>query len=84
MSFSSAPTVLFTRLREALDSWTQVMLGQGIQPRSYHHAARILGEEELKRFLADYRASITQTVARMPGHQEFVNQYCKASNSVWN
>ena len=67
-----------------VDSWTQVMLGQRIQPRSYHHAARILGEEELKRFLADYRASITQTVARMPGHQDFVNQYCKASNSVWN
>jgi tryptophan halogenase len=67
-----------------VDSWTQVMLGQRINPRSYHHAARILGEEELKRFLADYRASIMQTVARMPVHQDFVNQYCQASNSVWN
>ena len=67
-----------------VDSWTQVMLGQRIKPKSYHHAARLLGDEELTKFLADYRASITQTVARMPVHQDFVNQYCKASNSVWN
>jgi tryptophan halogenase len=67
-----------------VDSWTQVMLGQRITPRSYHHAARILSEQDLTRFLADYRASITQTVARLPVHQDFVNQYCKASSSVWN
>jgi len=67
-----------------VDSWAQVMLGQRILPKSYHHAARILGDEELKKFLAEYRASIAQTVARMPVHQEFVNQYCKASTSVWN
>ena len=67
-----------------VDSWTQVMLGQRIRPKSYHHAARMLGDEELKKFLADYRTSINQTVARMPVHQDFVNQYCKASNSVWN
>jgi tryptophan 7-halogenase len=67
-----------------VDSWTQVMLGQRITPRSYHHAARILSEQDLTKFLADYRTSITQTVARMPVHQDFVNQYCKASNSVWN
>jgi tryptophan 7-halogenase len=67
-----------------VDSWTQVMLGQRIQPRAYHHAARILGDEELKKFLSEYRASIAQTVARMPVHQDFVNQYCRASNSVWN
>ena len=67
-----------------IDSWTQVMLGQRIKPNSYHHAARLLGDEELKKFLFDYRSSIAQTVARMPAHQDFVNQYCKASSSVWN
>jgi tryptophan halogenase len=67
-----------------IDSWTQVMLGQRIKPNSYHHAARLLGDEELKKFLADYRSSIIQTVARMPAHQDFVNQYCKSSSGVWN
>ena len=67
-----------------VDSWTQVMLGQRITPRAYHPAARVLSDQDLTRFLADYRGSINQTVARMPMHQDFVNQYCKASNSVWN
>jgi tryptophan 7-halogenase len=66
-----------------VDSWSQVMLGQRIMPSAYHPAARVLGEQELTKFLADFRASIEQTVARMPAHQDFVNQYCKASNSVW-
>jgi tryptophan 7-halogenase len=67
-----------------VDSWTQVMFGQRIKPRSYHQAARLLGDDELIKFLADYRASIAQTVARMPAHQDFVNQYCRSSNNVWN
>jgi len=67
-----------------VDSWTQVMLGQRIEPAAYHPAARVLSDQDLMKFLGDYRASIAQTVARLPVHQDFVNQYCKASNSVWN
>ncbi|HUQ10716.1 MAG TPA: tryptophan 7-halogenase, partial [Steroidobacteraceae bacterium] len=67
-----------------VDSWTQVMLGQGIRPKTYHPAARVLPDPDLTKFLADYRAAIAQTVARMPVHQDYVNQYCRASNSVWN
>lgn len=67
-----------------VDSWTQVMLGQRIMPMTYHPAARVLSEQDLAKYLAEFRESIAQTVARMPVHQDFVNQYCKASNSVWN
>jgi tryptophan 7-halogenase len=66
-----------------VDSWTQVMLGQRIMPKAYHHAARMVSEQELAKFLTDYRFSVKQAVARLPVHQDFVNQYCKASNSVW-
>jgi tryptophan halogenase len=67
-----------------VDSWTQVMLGQRIMPRSYHHAARMIGDQELIKFMADFRASVAQAVSRLPPHQDFVNQYCMASSSVWN
>jgi tryptophan halogenase len=67
-----------------VDSWTQVMIGQRIPPGPYHPAARVLGDQQLLKFLADYRTSIAETVARMPVHQDFVNQYCKAPNSVWH
>ena len=66
-----------------VDSWVQVMLGQRIEPRTYHPAARVLADQDLVKFLADYRQSLSQTVARMPVHQDFVNQYCKSSSSVW-
>ena len=67
-----------------VDSWTQVMLGQRIMPRAYHPAARVLSDQDLSKFLADYRTAIAQTVTRMPAHQDFVNQYCKSASSVWN
>jgi tryptophan halogenase len=66
-----------------VDSWTQVMLGQRIEPNTYHPAARLIGDQELVKYLAEFRASVAQTVARLPVHQDFVNQYCKAADSVW-
>lgn len=67
-----------------VDSWAQVMLGQRIAPCAYHPEARMLGEQELTRFLTEYRKSISEAVARLPVHQDFVNRYCMSGNSVWN
>ncbi len=66
-----------------VDSWTQVMLGQGIEPRHYHHLPRAMTDDDLTRFLQGMKGSIAQAVERMPSHQDFVNQYCKASNDIW-
>jgi tryptophan halogenase len=67
-----------------VDSWSQVMLGQRITPRGYHHGARAMDANELVKYLAEFRQAITHTVARMPVHQDFVYQYCKSPASVWN
>jgi tryptophan halogenase len=42
-----------------VDSWSQVMLGQRIMPKAYHLAARMLGEQELTKYLAEFRASVS-------------------------
>jgi tryptophan halogenase len=60
------------------NSWIQVMLGQGILPEQYHPAADVLTDEELTRFLAGIRTRVEQTVARLPGHEAYVRQYCRA------
>lgn len=60
-----------------VDSWVQVMLGQGIRPEHYHHFARTMNDAELTRLLSTLRASIAQSVALLPSHQEFVDRYCK-------
>jgi tryptophan 7-halogenase len=58
------------------NSWVQVMMGQGITPQSYHPIAARLRPEELDRFLAMLRDSVTQTVDGLPSHQSYVAQYC--------
>jgi tryptophan halogenase len=66
-----------------VDSWSQVMLGQRIIPRNYHQIARTIEDAELVKYLADFRQSVSEAVARLPPHQEFVNRYCMSPLSVW-
>lgn len=64
----------------AENSWIQVMMGQGILPRQYHPVADLMGDEELKRFLGEIRGNVDRTVAQLPSHQAYVEQYCKAQD----
>ena len=59
-----------------VDSWTQVMLGQGIMPEAYHPFPRIMPEQDLKRFLAELAGTVRKKVAQLPEHDAFVREYC--------
>ncbi|WDD97548.1 tryptophan halogenase family protein [Thalassomonas actiniarum] len=61
-----------------LDSWTQVMMGQGIMPENYHQIVDQMSDAELAKFLKGIKGQVDARVADMPGHQEFINYYCKA------
>ena len=69
-----APDELFR-----VDSWVQVMLGQGLAPRSYHPLARLMRPEQLRQALADIKASIDRAVAKLPEHQAFLDGFCPAA-----
>ena len=60
-----------------LDSWTQVMLGQGIMPSSYHPIVELMPERELQNFLNSIAAEVDNSIAIMSKHHEFVNKYCR-------
>ncbi len=60
------------------NSWIQVMLGQGIMPEQNHPVTEVMSDEELTRFMQDIRDRVTRTVAKLPNHQAYVEQYCKA------
>lgn len=62
-----------------VDSWTQVMLGQGIMPEQYHKIAEIMNDKELENFMASMKSSITNAVEKLPNHEEFIQNYCKSS-----
>jgi tryptophan halogenase len=64
-----------------VESWMQVMLGQRLRPRGYHHMGRMLGPERLRKALDTLKASIAGAVDKMPTHREFVRSYCPAPDS---
>lgn len=59
-------------------SWLQVLLGQGLMPRSYHPIVDMMSDEELGRFLGGIRSQVRATVDSWPHHMDFINHYCKA------
>ncbi len=61
-----------------VNSWNQVMLGQGLMPKGYHPVADIMPAQELTDYLRKYRESILQFVQQLPPHGDFVRQYCEA------
>lgn len=62
-----------------VDSWVQVMMGQGLIPKSYHPFARSMPEADLRTFLTQLKNKINQTVEKLPEHEAFVHSYCAAT-----
>ncbi|WP_295804028.1 tryptophan halogenase family protein [uncultured Microbulbifer sp.] len=59
-----------------VDSWVQVMIGQGLMPRSHHPLPNMMSDRELQGFLAGLRENIQRAVAQLPAHEAFVRDYC--------
>jgi len=59
-----------------VDSWIQVMLGQRLQPRSWHQVAQLMAPGQLKTMLDGIRRQVAQRVSGLPSHQAFVERYC--------
>jgi tryptophan 7-halogenase len=60
-------------------SWIQVLLGQGVMPRSYHPMVDMLPHEEVTRMVAGVRGVHEACVAAMPAHADFIAKQCAAS-----
>jgi len=68
------PTELFGE-----NSWTQVMLGQGLIPEQYHPIVNMMDDAELESFLSSIDQSVKSKVSQLPKHLDFINYYCKAN-----
>ena len=62
----------------AATSWVQVMLGQGIKPRSYHPAVDWVTDEDLRSFVDATEKVIAKCVSIMPRHEDFIARHCAA------
>ncbi|WP_340678529.1 tryptophan halogenase family protein [Paraglaciecola sp.] len=60
------------------DSWMQVMIGQGLLPKSHHPIVDNMNDDELNRFLQTIKNTQQEKVAGLPSHQQFIEHYCKS------
>ncbi len=65
----------------AENSWTQVMLGQGLRPRSHHPVAEMMSADELLKFLNHIDENVQKTVAGLPSHETYLRTYCPTAIS---
>lgn len=63
-----------------LESWSHVMMGQRLQPQSYHKLVASLDPQEFSRHLQNIRETINRAVDRLPSHQDFLRQYCPSND----
>ncbi|HVI06632.1 MAG TPA: tryptophan halogenase, partial [Sphingomicrobium sp.] len=59
-------------------SWIQVLLGQGIMPRSHDPLVAIKSDPQIEQYLGNIAATISRCVDVMPGHDEYLRKYCPA------
>ena len=60
------------------NSWIQVMLGQGIMPEQYHPVVDVMSDDELTRFMRGIKSKVDSSVAKLPVHKAYGEQYCKS------
>ena len=59
-------------------SWVQVMIGQGLQPKTYHAMANRISSEQLTGFLTDVQRLIDRATTDLPDHRAFIDAHCKS------
>ena len=59
-------------------SWVQVMVGQGLVPKSFHAMANRISSDQLTNFLSDVKKLIARATNDLPQHQDFIEAHCKA------
>lgn len=66
----------------SIASWTAVMLGQNLIPRSTDPIVSTLRSADIKHSLASMRSAMQQGAQRMPTHADFIQKYAPAATPV--
>jgi tryptophan halogenase len=59
-----------------VDSWTQVMIGQGIMPKQYNGIVNTMKDDDLHRYLTGHKANVQRELAKLPILGDFLHEYC--------
>ena len=61
-----------------LTSWVQVMLGQGLYPRTYHPAVDWVAPADMHALVDHVEKVVASNVSLMPAHEQFIARCCAA------
>ena len=61
-------------------SWSAVLMGQGVSPRSYDPLADATDSATLEHALKNMRDTVRRTAESMPTHAEFIARHCRADS----
>lgn len=62
------------------ESWIQVMIGQGIIPKSYDPLVDLKSYAQVAQYLGNIENVIAKCVDVMPKHEDFVARFCPAAH----
>ena len=74
-SIFCAPDDLFQ-----LNSWLQVLWGQGVEPRATHPFVETIRPEDRAGYLRDLRRLLGQAAQQLPDHAQFIARHCAAAS----
>ncbi len=60
------------------NSWTQVMMGQGLRPAHYHPIVDMMSDDELGGFIKHQEQKVEWVLQHTPSHHDFLDRYCKS------
>jgi len=60
------------------ESWIQVLIGQGILPRSHDPLVAIKSDPQIDKFLGNVAGTIGRCVGVMSPHDKYIRKYCPA------
>ncbi|MBB3799813.1 tryptophan halogenase [Xanthomonas arboricola] len=66
-----------------VDSWTHVLMGQGLMPEQHHPLTRAFSDRDLQGLLNGIAQPIRHAVDQFPSQQAFIERYCQARPEVW-
>lgn len=58
------------------EGWSQVLIGQGVEPVDWHPAADLVDAGELSKFLASMADAYKRRAEQLPMHNQYVEQLC--------
>ena len=62
-------------------SWLQVLVGQGVMPKTYHPVVDLRTDDEVRRLLAGTKEVLHDAAAAVPDHGAFIANHCATGAS---